>query len=77
MILSLISCHTNSQNAQETAATTEADSSANNAAMQMYEAAIKEKISVYDERLGEINLKGLRFTNNDTELAERESNRIA
>ena len=67
-MLSLISCHTNSQNAQETTATTETDSSANNAAMQMYEAAIKEEISVFDERLGEINLKGLRFTNKDTEL---------
>ena len=77
MMLSLISCHTNSQNAQETTATTETDSSANNVAMQMYEAAIKEEISVYDERLGEVKLKGLRFTNNDTELAERESNRIA
>ncbi len=68
MMLSLISCHTNGQNAQETTATTEADSPANDAAMQMYEASIKEKISVFDERLGEIKLKGLRFTGNDTDL---------
>ncbi len=66
MMLSLISCHTNGQNAQETTSTTEADSSANNAAMQMYEAAIKEEISVFDERLGEVKLKGL--SNNDSEL---------
>jgi len=39
-------------------------------AVQTYEAAIHDEISVFDERLGETNLKNLRFASNDTSLAE-------
>lgn len=39
-------------------------------AMKMYEAAINDEICIYDERLGEIELKSLCFTSNNTSLAE-------
>lgn len=51
-------------------ATHEAVTLTNNVAMQMYEAAIRDEISVVDERLGETKLKSLRFPSNDTALAE-------
>ena len=43
----------------------------NDIAMQMYEAAIRDEISVWDERLGETKLKSLRFSKNDTTLDAR------
>ena len=39
-------------------------------AMEMYEAAINDKVGVFDEHLGETKLKSLRFTDNDTRLDE-------
>ncbi len=39
-------------------------------AVQTYEAAINDELCVFDERLGETNLKNLRFASNDTSLAE-------
>ncbi len=39
-------------------------------AMQMFEAAINDEICVFDERLGEIKLKSLRFPSNNTKLDE-------
>ena len=39
-------------------------------AMEMYEAVIKGEICVFDEHLGEINLKSLRFSSNSTSLDE-------
>jgi len=40
----------------------------NDVAMEMYEAAIRDEICVWDERLGEAKLKSLRFSSNDTTL---------
>ena len=39
-------------------------------AMEMYQAAINDEIYVFDERLGKVKLKSLRFTSNDTSLDE-------
>ncbi len=44
--------------------------SANKIAMQMYEAAIRDEICVWDEHLGEIKLKAYRFPSDNTRLAE-------
>lgn len=68
IMISLISCGTNDQNVQETTATAEAESLTNDVAMQMYQAAIRDEISVYDEHFGEVKLKDLRFTENGTAL---------
>ena len=46
--------------------------SENEKAMQMYEAAIKGEICVFDESLGEIKLKDCRFPSNDLSLGECE-----
>lgn len=40
----------------------------NDVALQKYEAAIHDEISVFDERSGEAKLKSLRFSRNDTDL---------
>ena len=42
----------------------------NNIAMQMYESAIGNEICVFDEHLGEINLKDLRFQKSNARLDE-------
>ncbi len=42
----------------------------NEIALQMYEAAIKDELCVYDERLGETSLKRLCFPSNETSLDE-------
>ncbi|MBQ8439972.1 MAG: hypothetical protein IJX19_04875 [Clostridia bacterium] len=42
----------------------------NDVDLQIYEAAIRGEICVYDERLGEVKLKDLRFASNDTRLDE-------
>ena len=68
IMISLFSCGTNDQNVQETTATAEAESLTNDVAMQMYQAAIRDEISVYDEHFGEVKLKDLRFTENGTAL---------
>ena len=44
--------------------------SENETAMEMYGAAINDEICVFDERVGEIKLKDLRFASNDTRLDE-------
>ena len=44
--------------------------SENDIAMQMYEAAIKDEICVFDEHLGEIKLKACRFPSDNTRLDE-------
>ncbi len=57
MTLSLFSCDLNeNQNAES--------------AMEMYEAAIKGEICVFDERIGETKLESLRFTSNGLSLDE-------
>ena len=42
----------------------------NDVSLQIHEAAIRGEISVYDERLGEVKLKDLRFASNNTRLDE-------
>ena len=61
MLLSLSSCNQNKD--QDTLSQAEKS-------MQMYEAAIKGEICVLDERMGETQLKNLRFQNADTSLDE-------
>ena len=71
MVLSLFSCNTNDQKDETTTGTTnDTPTSSNDIAMQMYEAAIHDEICVFDERVGEVKLKALRFTSNDTRLDE-------
>ncbi len=48
--------------------TQEESTLSNDVAMEMYEAAIRDEICVWDERLGEAKLKSLRFSSNDTTL---------
>ena len=61
MMLSLSSCNQNKD--QDTLSQAEK-------AMKMYEAAIKGEICVIDERMGETQLKNLRFQRTDTSLDE-------
>ena len=84
MILSLISCDINnnhedlSSNENGGLSDVNDDStnddnitpsvSENEKAIQMYEAAIKGEIRVFDERLGEIKLKGCRFPSNNAKI---------
>ena len=74
MMLSLFSCELNedqdapSQN--DNTNNTSTQSSEAEKAMQMYEAAIKGEICVFDERVGEIKLSSLRLSSKDTSLDE-------
>ncbi|MBQ9113288.1 MAG: hypothetical protein IJY08_06880 [Clostridia bacterium] len=86
MILSLFSCRAsedqnNSSSNESTGSSDIKDDSTNDdnitpqpseaeIAMEMYEAAINDEIYVVDERSGEIKMKSLRFTSNDTSLDE-------
>ena len=87
MILSLASCELNedqdalSRNENTNSDSIENDNTNNNTStqisdaekvMQMYEAAIKGEICVFDERSGEIKLKYCRFPNNNLRLGECE-----
>ena len=82
MVVSLFSCRKNDLKAEETVTTDDQKGEetvttddqngeeyvTNDTAMQMYETAIKGEICVFDERLGEISWKSLRFPSNDTSL---------
>lgn len=68
MIISLFSCRANGREAQETDTTNDTPARANDIAIQMYEAAIRDEISVSDERMGEVNLKSLRFSSDEKSL---------
>ena len=73
MLFSLGSCHTNDQNDEETVTTNDdTPTLSNDIAMQMYEAAIKGEISVFDEHLGEIKLGACRFPSDNIRFAECE-----
>lgn len=73
MILSLISCESN-----EDQGTLPQNDNANNISIQiseakaieMYEAAIKGELCVFDERLGETKIENLRFPSSDASLGE-------
>ena len=75
MILSLVSCGSNedqdafSQN-ENTDNNTPTQISDAEKAMEMYEAAIKGEICVFDERVGETKLESLRFPSSDISLDE-------
>ena len=68
MMISLFSCRENDREAQETDTTNDTPDRANDIAIQMYEAAIRDEISVFDERMGEVNLKSLRFSSDEKSL---------
>lgn len=69
MMLSLFSCRTNDQKGKEPVTTTETTPPlSDHIAMEMYEAAINDEICVFDEHLGEIELKSLRLPSNNTRL---------
>ena len=59
---------TDDQKGEEHVTTDDAFSLLNDIAMQMYEAAIKGEICVFDEFLGETSWKSLHFPSNDTSL---------
>lgn len=71
MVLSLFSCRTSDQKDEDPVNTpTDPSPASNDVALQMYEAAIRDEICVFDERLGETKLKSLRFPSNNKMLAE-------
>ena len=72
MMVSLFSCHANDQNGEETVTTNDTPTLSNDIAMQMYEAAIKNEICVFDEHLGEIKLEDCRFPSDNLRLGEYE-----
>jgi len=72
MVLTLFSSCINDQNGEETTTINDVPPSSNDIAMQAYEAAINDEISVFDERSGEIKLKDCRFPSNDLRLGECE-----
>ena len=61
---------TNDQKGEEQVTTDAPLSLSNEIALQMYEAAIKGEICIFDERMGEVKLKDLRFASNSTRLEE-------
>ena len=71
MILSLASCEfSEKQNNITSNDNITSQSSKAEIAIEMYEAAINDEISVFDERLGETNLKSLHFASNASNLDE-------
>ncbi len=79
MVVCLFSCASiddqgeKSSNNEENSTTNGAENlTPNDIAMQMYEAAIKGEICVFDERLGEIKLEDCRFPSNNLRLGECE-----
>ena len=73
MILSLISCDTTDKNKdteKDIPSTENTQISGAECAMEMYEAAINDKICVIDEHLGEIKLKACRFPSNNARIDE-------
>ena len=72
LVTSTFSCDSDKEDkhAQNNAAGNEDIIKENDNAMQKYEEAISDEICVFDDRLGEIKLKSLRFSSNDISLDE-------